>query len=450
MESDMKKIIIPTLLAVALLLGACAKKEVKKTSYPPTPATLVQAVSKTVPAYISTLGTTASLQSVNIVPQVSGQIVSVNFKQGDIVKQGQILAVIDKRPYMAAVQQAEGNLRQAKAQLKIDELQVERNRKLAKDNYVDKQTFDSLLAKVDIDKGLVDTYKGALETAKINLQWCDVKAPSDGKLGLYNIDAGNVVSAGQSVITTVEYVDKLFVDFVIPSQRLYDAMQKMKSDGGNLNVKVSYIESDYTARSRQAKVHIVLNKIRYETGTAVLRGEIENSDHLFWPNQPVTVVLDLDEVKDAVLIPDICLQTNDAGSYIYLAAPYKDGVYIAKQTQVKKGQLYENNLRLVEGIKAGDFVVERVSQLRLQAGPFIYRATENGVIIGADGKPITTPEGMKEFMVQSTKIADALRADMMKKMAEAAAPAQKQAAALKAANEAAKNVQNTQPQQAGK
>ena len=144
----MKEIFIPAIFAAALCLAACGKKETPKVSMPPTPATLVEAVGKTVPSYISTLGTTASLQSVNIVPQVSGQIVSINFKQGDMVKAGQILAVVDKRPYEAAVKQAEGNLLQARAQLKIDELQVERNRKLAKDNYVDKQTFDSLLAKV--------------------------------------------------------------------------------------------------------------------------------------------------------------------------------------------------------------------------------------------------------------------------------------------------------------
>ena len=150
----MKEIFIPAIFAAALCLAACGKKETPKVSMPPTPATLVEAVGKTVPSYISTLGTTASLQSVNIVPQVSGQIVSINFKQGDMVKAGQILAVVDKRPYEAAVKQAEGNLLQARAQLKIDELQVERNRKLAKDNYVDKQTFDSLLAKVEIDKGI--------------------------------------------------------------------------------------------------------------------------------------------------------------------------------------------------------------------------------------------------------------------------------------------------------
>ena len=108
--------------------------------------------AKSVRKYIDTLGTISSLHSVNIVPQVSGQIVKINFEQGQFVKEGDVLAEIDPRPYAAAVMQAEGNLRQAEAQLKIDALDVERNRKLAKDNYVDKQTFDSYLAKVEADK----------------------------------------------------------------------------------------------------------------------------------------------------------------------------------------------------------------------------------------------------------------------------------------------------------
>ena len=142
-------------------------------------------------------------QTVEIRPQVSGVITDICIDEGDAVKKGQVLAVIDKRPYEAAVKQAEGNLRQAQAQLKIDQLQVERNRNLAKDDFVDKQTFDTIVAKVEVDKGQVEACQAALETAKINLGWCDITAPVDGKLGLYNIDLGNVVVAGSSAITTI-------------------------------------------------------------------------------------------------------------------------------------------------------------------------------------------------------------------------------------------------------
>ena len=426
--------------AVSILTFGCQKKIEKKVSYPPTPATLAKAEGKNVRKYIDTLGTISSLHSVNVVPQVSGQIVKINFKQGQHVNAGDVLAEIDSRPYEAAVLQAQGSLRQAEAQLKIDALDVERNKKLAKDNYIDKQTFDTLVAKVEVDKGIVETCKAALMTAQINLDWCKIKSPISGKVGLYNINSGNVVAAGSSIITTIEQVDNLYVDFVVPSQSLYDVKRFMESNGGKTHVDVSYIENNLGNRKTVAEVDIILNKIRYESGTAILRGKLDNKDGLFWPNQPVKVRVNLEEQKDAVLIPNICIQIGPKNHFVYVATPYKDGVYIIKQTDVEEGQLFDNDMRAVTGVKAGEFVVKNTSNLRLQAGPFVYAATPQGLIIGADSKPIIDPAKMREFMVNATKVADELRAKFMKQAAEAATKKQAPIEALKAAEKAASGV----------
>lgn len=426
--------------AVSILTFGCQKKIEKKVSYPPTPATLAKAEGKNVRKYIDTLGTISSLHSVNVVPQVSGQIVKINFKQGQHVNAGDVLAEIDSRPYEAAVLQAQGSLRQAEAQLKIDSLDVERNKKLAKDNYIDKQTFDTLVAKVEVDKGIVETCKAALMTAQINLDWCKIKSPISGKVGLYNINSGNVVAAGSSIITTIEQVDNLYVDFVVPSQSLYDVKRFMESNGGKTHVDVSYIENNLGNRKTVAEVDIILNKIRYESGTAILRGKLDNKDGLFWPNQPVKVRVNLEEQKDAVLIPNICIQIGPKSHFVYVATPYKDGVYIIKQSDVEEGQLFDNDMRAVTGVKAGEFVVKNTSNLRLQAGPFVYAATPQGLIIGADSKPIIDPAKMREFMVNATKVADELRAKFMKQAAEAAAKKQAPIEALKAAEKAASGV----------
>lgn len=426
--------------AVSILTFGCQKKIEKKVSYPPTPATLAKAEGKSVRKYIDTLGTISSLHSVNVVPQVSGQIVKINFKQGQHVNAGDVLAEIDSRPYEAAVLQAQGSLRQAEAQLKIDSLDVERNKKLAKDNYIDKQTFDTLVAKVEVDKGIVETCKAALMTAQINLDWCKIKSPISGKVGLYNINSGNVVAAGSSIITTIEQVDNLYVDFVVPSQSLYDVKRFMESNGGKTHVDVSYIENNLGNRKTVAEVDIILNKIRYESGTAILRGKLDNKDGLFWPNQPVKVRVNLEEQKDAVLIPNICIQIGPKSHFVYVATPYKDGVYIIKQTDVEEGQLFDNDMRAVTGVKAGEFVVKNTSNLRLQAGPFVYAATPQGLIIGADSKPIIDPAKMREFMVNATNVADELRAKFMKQAAEAAAKKQAPIEALKAAEKAASGV----------
>lgn len=407
----------------AFLIFGCAKEEQVRIM-PPTPALLVESAKKDVEQYVSTLGTTASAQSVSVIPQVSGQITKINFKQGEFVKKGQVLAVIDPRPYEAAVKQAEGNLAQAKAQLKIDELEVERNKKLAKDNFIAKQTFDSLVARVEVDKGVIDAAQAALDTAKINLDWCYVKAPVSGKVGFYNITSGNIVTANTptSTITTIEDVDNLYVDFVVPSQRLSEIMALMKEKGGKIEMEVSYIESDLKHKTRTTFAEIVMNKIRYETGTAVLRGVLENKDHLFWPDQPVKVILKLHSLKDAVLVPEICVQAGLLGSFLYVAHPNKDGVFVMEQVQVETGQLYEGNMRLVktDKMKGGELVSERVMELLLQAGPFVYRATEDGGVYGADGKVLTSKEEVAKFMQTATQTTQALRVEMMKKRQEAA------------------------------
>ncbi len=402
------------LFSAAALLCACSQpKQTAAHSIPPTPAQLVKAQSKDVRAYISTMGTISSRESVNIVPEVSGKIISVDFAQGAKVKKGDVLAVIDPRPYKAALLQARGSLRQARAQLKIDELSLQRNSKLAKDGYVDKQTFDSIAAKVEVDRGVVEAAEAALETASINLDWCTIKAPVDGKVGFSNLNAGNFAAAGSSVITTIENVDKLYVDFVVPSQRLFDVMQTMKKNGGKMEVDVSYIEDDLSHRTRKAVVDIVLNKIRYESGTAVLRGVLDNSDSLFWPNQPVAVKVNLDEIKGAVLVPDICVQLNAKSPYVYVATPVKDGVYTVKLTQVQKSQLFGEN-RAITGIPADSYVALRVSQLRLHAGPFVYACDANGAIVGADGRVLKKPQEIAKFMQNAAAVADELRASAMK------------------------------------
>ncbi len=425
--NDVCKIATISAAAVCFMICGCEKKQ-EAILRPPTPAVLTEAVSKTLPKYVSSLGTIAASESVNVVPQVSGQIVKINFNQGDFVKKGQVLAKIDSRPYEAAVRQAEGNLRQAKAQLKIDELEVERNRNLAKNNYVDKQTFDSYLAKVEMDKGNVESLQAVLDDAKIKLDWCDVKAPVDGKVGFYNITVGNVVQAGAGTpITTIEDVDNLYVDFVIASQDLNDVMNFMKSSGGKLKILVSYIEDDMSdKKSRLATADIVLNKIRYATGTAILRGSLENKDHLFWPNQPVKVVLYLETVKDAVLVPDVCVQTGTLGQYVYVARPVEGGVYRMEQVWVESGQLYEGGLRMISGdVKGGDLIAQRVLHLMLQAGPFVYRATDNGAIYGPDGKVISTPEGASDFIKKSSVLTEKLRAEYFAKQASASSGASK-------------------------
>ena len=260
--------ILSAVLIAAACLAGCAKKAEAPRPIPPAPVVLGEAVQKDVFKFIDTLGTANSLQSVKIVPQVTGQVVKINFKQGDYVKEGDILAQIDKRPYSAQVLAAEASVAKAKAQLEIDELDAARNKKLAEQNFVSKQAYDTLVARVAADKVVLKGAEADLEMAKLNLDWCDVRAPISGKAGFFNIDLGNIVNANSpsSMITTIEQTDKLYVDFFVPSARQFEVQDLMKKRGGSLDLEVSYIAGEkLNGKTAKAKVLAVENRARYSS-----------------------------------------------------------------------------------------------------------------------------------------------------------------------------------------
>ena len=393
-------------VAAATLIAGCAKKEEAPLQIPPAPVVLSPAQQKDVFKFIDTLGTVNSLQSVKIIPQVTGQILKINFKQGQDVKEGDILAEIDKRQYHANVLAAEAAVARAKSQLKIDELDASRNKKLAEQNFVSKQTYDSLVARVESDKAALKSAEADLELAKINLDWCDVRAPISGKAGFFNIDLGNIVNANNpsSLITTIEQTDTLYVDFFVPSSRQSEVQSLMKERGGALELNVSYVsDKGATPRTAKAKVVAVENRARYSSATLVLRAVMDNKDSLFWPDQPVKVGLDMQEVKGAILVNNAAIQVDNVGHFVYVAEPLEGGLYKIKKVKVGLGQLYPDGSYLVEGLKAGDKVVS-YGQLRVADGELAYAATEQGVPFGADGKPITDPQKIKEFIANATQI----------------------------------------------
>ena len=395
------------LVAIMSVFAGCKKHEAPKQIMPPAPVVLAKAEQKDTFRFIASPATTSAYKSATIVPQVSGQIVSIHFKQGDYVKEGDILAVVDKRPYEANVLAAEAQLMQAQASLKINELAVERNKKLAEQNYVDKQTFDTLLARVDADKGAVKAAQAALELAKINLDWCTVKAPIGGKVGLYNINVGNVVGAGVSPITTIEQLDRLYVDFVVPTHRLFQVKDLMKARGGKLDIEVSFLESGFADKVKKATVSILENQSRYETSTTVLRGELDNTDGLFAAPQSVRVHLFTEEVKGGIFVPDAAIQNDVVGTFIYVADKLEDMLFTTRKVYIRKIQQFPNGAQLVEGAKdatgkqhtinGGDMVVV-IGQLRVADGAFAYAAIPQGAPIGANGMPITNPEEVGKFM----------------------------------------------------
>ncbi len=399
------------LIAAMSVLPACAPKKKAEVPMPPSAVVVAQAKKADFPRYLECLGTMHSFQSAVIVPQVSGQITKINFSQGDTVKEGDVIAQIDPRQYEAAVVQAQGDLMQAEAALKIDQLEVKRNEKLVKDGYVDKQTFDSYVAKVESDKGLMEAAKGRYMQAKLNLEWCTIKAPISGKIGLKEVDVGNIATANSTRITSIEQLDKLYVDFIIPSQRLFEVRGFMEKSGGKLDLEVKYVESNMRDKMQRASVKIVQNKIRYQSGTVILRGEIDNKSMLFWPNQPVKVSLVLETIKGAIIIPYAALETGPNGSkYVYTAEVKEWPVREVAKAPVEIVQINEDASCVVKGVNDGADVVV-AGQLAVSASSYAlaYSSTVMGMPYGKDGKPVAI-ESLREFIGGATAIAEKFRA----------------------------------------
>ena len=423
---------------IAFAITGCKKQEKQQMMRPPAAVVLKPAESRDVNRFIETLGTTDSAESVNIIPQVSGQIVSLNFKQGDMVKAGQVLATVDKRPYEADVLAAKAALAQAKAQLSIDSLEVQRNKKLVEQNYVDKQTFDSYLAKVESDKAQVDAATAQLKLAEINLDWCDIKAPVDGKVGLFNIDKGNIVTANSpsSMITTLERLNELYVDFFVPGDRQLDVRKLMQQRGGSLDIEVSYIDKKLNSYTRKGTVSIIENRNRYQSATLVLRGVLDNKDGMFWPSQSVKVRLEMELCKDGILISAAAVMVDNVGKYTYIAKPIGNALYSIQKQPIEIIQQFPTGDYLVSGVKAGDLVVER-GQLMIAQGAIAYAATPQGLPLDENLKPIN-PAETKNFIARATQI----KAELMAKAALQAGGASQPAAKPGAPAESKKNTES--------
>lgn len=359
---------VAALLGAGLLLGGCSKKEEPARVMPPRSVTAATAQARDLPLYIDSLGRTKAYESVQVVPQVSGVLEKIAFTQGTLVKKGDLLFEIEPALYQAAVAQAEGALTQAKAQLSIDERQLERSRSLLPDKLISEQEFQTLEAKVESDKGAVQLAQGQLDSARVNLGYAVIHSPIDGLIGFYAVTEGNVVSAAAGTeLTSIQRLHPLYADFNATDRDFIGLRKHFFEQGNELPVVVSYLAGDGEVK-RDAKLKILGNEINRSTGTVRLRAEVQNEDYAFWPEQPISVRVILETLKGAVTVPTGAVGIGQAGEYVFIIEE-KDGKQIVEQVPVKVGQSHDKGQTLVitEGLKAGQRVVVD-GQVFLQSG----------------------------------------------------------------------------------
>jgi len=342
------------LSAAALILMAtvaCSRSNVQAAPAMPAPlVTVVKATAQDVPKYLDEIGRNAAFESVTVTPQVGGRIVERHFQDGENLRNGQLLFVIDPRPYKAQVDSAQATLAQAKAALDLARIQFARDQEVIEERAISKQDYDTKKNAVDVDQAQVDAAAAALETAKLNLEYCYIHSPIGGRAGARLVDVGNVVQANSTSLLLIQRLDPIYAIFTVTEGDL-PAVQKQMSSGV-LKAAVR-LPSDPENAARIGRVEFLDNAVQNGSGTVNLRATMSNLDRHFWPGQFVDVKLILSTEKGAVLIPNQATQISQRGPFVYVVK--SDDT--AELRPIKLGQRQGDEVVVTEGIAPNERVV---------------------------------------------------------------------------------------------
>ena len=364
-------LVLALLLPLALLSASCnrgnAHAEAAATLPPPL-VTVVQASAQDVPRYLDEIGRNFAFESVTITPQVAGTITERHFQDGENLKKGQLLFVIDPRPYKAQLDAAKASLQQAEAALDLAKIQFARDQELVGTRAISKQDYDTKKNTVDVVQAQIESAKAAIETAQINLDYCYIHSPIDGRAGARLVDVGNVVQTNTTSLLSIQRLDPIYATFTITER---DLPQVQKQMGQGLLKAMVRLPGDAETAARVGRVEFLDNAVQNTTGTVNLRATISNPDHHFWPGQFVKVKLVLSTEKAAVLVPSQATQISQQGPYVYVIKQDDS----AELRPVTLGQRQGNDVVITSGLSAGERVV-LAGQLLVRPGGKVHIDTE--------------------------------------------------------------------------
>jgi multidrug efflux system membrane fusion protein len=318
----------------------------------PIPVTLAPVKAQDVPVILTGLGTVQASNTVTISPMVTGPIVSINFTEGQEVKAGDVLARIDPRTYQATLDQDRGKLAQDQATLAGAERDLARYSQLTASKYESQQTADDERATVQETKALVEQDEAAIEQAQTNLSYCTVMAPVNGRLGIRNVDLGNIVQAGTTTgIVTLTTLQPIGVIFTLPQQQLPAIVDAAAQ--GRLPVSVDP-EGDTGGPQETATLDVIDNEVDSSTGTIRFKAYFPNTDLHLWPGGFVTAHLTVKVLKGVLTVPPSAIQTGPTSSFVYVL---NDDRKTVKQTNVTVGQQSDTVAVIDSGLSAGQQVV---------------------------------------------------------------------------------------------
>ncbi len=345
------RIVCSLALAVLAALGTgCGRTAAAPPPPAPRPVNVARAEARDVPLYFDEIGNTTAVETVNVQAQVAGQITEIHFADGADIKQGDLLFSIDPRPYEASLAKARATLAQDQAKAQFQRIQVRRAEDLRDKKVNSTQDLDQARSTLLELEAVVKSDEASVRTAELNLEYCQIRAPIEGRLGKRLVDRGNITSSpGGAVLVSITRQNPIYADFTVAEDKL--SMVREYLGRGALTVEAAF-GGDRT-KKRAGQFMFFDNAISAGNGTVRLRAVLPNDDRMFWPGQFVNVRLVLDTLKGAVIVPLAAMQTGQIGNFVFIVKP--DNVVDIRR--VKPGQRQGEGIVISEGLKAGENVV---------------------------------------------------------------------------------------------
>jgi multidrug efflux system membrane fusion protein len=320
-----------------------------------------KAEQKDMPIYLDGLGTVQAFNTVTVHTRVDGELQQVLFTEGQDVKTGDLLAVIDPRPFQAGLDQAIAKKAQDEAQLANAKVTLARNTNLLNKKVIDQQDFDTSKYQGDQFQAAVQADQAAIEAARTQLDYTQIKSPIDGRTGVRLVDVGNIVhAADQTGIVVITQLKPISVVFTLPEQNLPSIFNQAGTNGG---LHVSALDRGNTTVLDEGSLAVVDNEIDQTTGTVRLKATFPNDQLKLWPGEFVNARLILTTRKGAIVVPSSVVQRGPQGTYAYVIKPDKT----VELRPIKVGQTEANFALIDEGLTAGEQVVTD-GQYKLQPG----------------------------------------------------------------------------------
>jgi len=335
------------------------------------PVAVTAAVQQDMPVYLTGLGSVTAFNTVSVKSRVDGQLVQVNFREGQQVNKDDLLVLIDPRPYEVQLAQAQAQLYKDQASLRDAQLNYQRFKDLLQvSGAMSQQQVDTQKATADQFEGAVRADQAAIDNAKLQITYCHITAPVAGRIGLRLVDVGNIVHAtDQNPMLVITQLQPISVIFTLPQDSLPVVAKKMKQ--GALTVD-AYSRDDQT-KLATGKLLTIDNQIDQTTGTGRLKATFDNKDGILWPNQFVNVRLLLDVRKNSTLVPSVAVQRGPQGTFVYVVKP--DKTVEARPVTVAMTEL--NQSAIASGLQPGDIVVTD-GQDKLQNGARVETRSRTG------------------------------------------------------------------------